>query len=77
VFFCELQLFGPRLGLAANTCIDSNTQLKERITTAKHNSIFIIFFIYYSIMGYMFRLLFESSSGPEDVDPDIQTFTAL
>jgi len=28
-------------------------------------------------MGYMFRLLFESSSGPQNVDPDIPTFTAL
>ena len=28
-------------------------------------------------MGYMFRLLFESSSGPQGIDPDIQTFTAL
>ena len=28
-------------------------------------------------MGYMFRLLFESSSGPQDVYPDIQMFTAL
>jgi hypothetical protein len=25
----------------------------------------------------MFRLLFESFSGPQNVDPDIQTFTAL
>jgi hypothetical protein len=28
-------------------------------------------------MGYMFRLTVESSSGPRDVGPDIQTFTAL
>jgi len=25
----------------------------------------------------MFRLLFESSSGPQDVDPDIQKFSEL
>ena len=52
-------------------------KLKERITTVKHNSIFIVFLIYYNIIGYMFRLLFESPSGPQDVDPDIQTFSAL
>ena len=28
-------------------------------------------------MGYMFRLLFESSSGLQDAEPDIQTFIAL
>jgi len=28
-------------------------------------------------MGYIFRLLFQSSSGPQDVDPDTQKFTAL
>ena len=28
-------------------------------------------------MGYMFRLLFESSSGPQDIDPAIPMFTAL
>jgi len=28
-------------------------------------------------MGYMFRITIQSSSGPQEVDPDIQTFTAL
>jgi len=28
-------------------------------------------------MGYMFRLLFESPSDPQDIDPEIPTFTAL
>jgi len=28
-------------------------------------------------MGYMFRLTIESSSGPQDVDPDIQKIIAL
>jgi len=28
-------------------------------------------------MGYMFRILFETSSGPQDIDPDIPTFTAV
>jgi len=28
-------------------------------------------------MSYMFRLTIESSSGPQDVDPDIQKFIAL
>jgi len=33
--------------------------------------------MYYSIMGYMFLTPIKSSSGPQDVDPDIQMFTAL
>jgi len=33
--------------------------------------------LYYSIMGYMFLFLFESSSGPQVKDPDVQTSTAL
>jgi len=28
-------------------------------------------------MSYIFRLNIESSSGPQDVDADIQTFTAI
>ena len=28
-------------------------------------------------MGYVFRLLFKSSSGPQNIHPDVQTFTAL
>jgi len=28
-------------------------------------------------MGYMFRLTTQSSSGPQEVDRDIQTFTEL
>ena len=30
--------------------------------------------LYYNIMGYMFRLLFESSSGPQDLDPEIRLY---
>jgi len=50
---------------------------KKRITKVKHNGTFCSILIYYSIMSYMFRLLFESSSSPQDTDPDIPTFTAL
>ena len=55
--------------------------LKFKIEGKDHNSqtqqYFIVLLIYYRIMGCMFQLPLESSSGPQDVDRDIQTLLII
>ena len=64
----ELHIYHPQVFEVQNKGKGHNSQTQQN---------FYSIVLYYSIMGYTFRLLFKSSSGPQDVDPSIQTFTAL
>ena len=54
-----------------------NYNIKRKDRNSQTQQYFYSIPMYYSIMGDMFRLLIESSSSPQDIDPDIQTFTVL
>jgi len=50
-------------------CLKYKMKGKDYISQTQQ-CLYSILIIYYSIIGYMFRPI-ESSSGPQDVDPDI------
>jgi len=56
-------------------CLKYKIKVKDHNTQTQQH--FCSILIHYTIMGYMFRLLFESSSGLHYIDPDIPTFTVL